>query len=276
MVVHDDEVSGSDGTRSLTTEGYRRAVTVFLDLLGAVADGGLPAGLLAQDDDSLLQSFLGTNLRLPAWSIYLAAGINALAGAAFAARRGFDVIGVIGLGIAQGLGGLLLLSILLQTGVPFVLSDPRYILITGAAGILGFFFAAAISQALRLALVLDALAMGFLVSVGVNQSLNVQLNVMAAVFVGVLTGVGGLILRDIMAGIAPQVLRPGVYAGVVALVGALVFVGMVEIGATRGVAQLVTVLVVGVLRTLAVVLDWRTHKASDLSGRAWRYWEAGR
>lgn len=216
-------------------------------------------------------------LVLPEWTLYLAAAFNAISGAAFAARRGFDFTGVVGMAFIQGIGGLLLLSVLLQLGVPFVLTDPWYIAVATAAGLLGFFFAAAISRALRSALILDALAMGLFVAVGVGTSIQVAVNPLAAVFMGVVTATGGLILRDIMAGNAPTILRPGVLVGVVALAGSVLFVLMVRyFGAALAQAQVVTVVCVAVLRVLAVVLDWRTHEATDLSDRMARYWEGRR
>ena len=227
-------------------------------------------------EDSWWMNLLEGDLALPDWSILAAVGLNGLSGAAFGARRGFDVIGVLGLAVAQGLGGLILLSLLLQLGVPFVLADPIYISVVGIAGLLGFFFAAAISQALRLAILLDGLAVGFLCTVGVSQALNVKLEPVAAVFLGVLTATGGLIIRDILAGIAPQVLRPGVWLGVTALIGSILYVTLIQVGANRPTAQVVTVLTVGGLRMLAVLRGWRTHRAHDVSGKVWDYWEQDR
>jgi uncharacterized membrane protein YeiH len=216
-------------------------------------------------------------LVLPDWTLYLAAGFNALSGAAFAARRGFDFTGVVGMAFVQGIGGLILLSVLLQLGVPFVLTDPWYIAVAATAGLLGFFFAGVISQALRSALVLDALAMGLFVSVGVGTSVQVAVDPIAAIFMGVVTATGGLILRDILAGTAPTILRPGVLVGVVALAGSALFVVLVRyFDVSLALAQVITVAFVALLRILAVVLDWRTHEATDVSDRMARFWEGRR
>lgn len=236
-----------------------------LDQLAAIAPtGGFWASLA-------LDSFV-----IPEWTLYLATAFNSLSGAAFAARRGFDFIGVIGMAFVQGLGGLMLLSVLLQLGVPFVLTDAWYIAAASIAGLVGFFFAAAITQALRSALVLDALALGLYVTVGVGTSVQVAVNPISAVLMGVVTGTGGLILRDIMAGTAPSLLRPGVLVGIVALAGSSLFVVLVRyLDASLAQAQVITVLFVAVLRILAVIRDWRTHEATDLGSRMARYW-AGR
>jgi uncharacterized membrane protein YeiH len=218
--------------------------------------------------------FLSPSGTVAAWGLYIATAINAISGAAYAARRGFDVVGVLGLAMAQGIGGLLLLSVILQLGVPQVLTDPVFIVLALIAGLLGFFFAAQISQALRFALVIDAIAMGLLVAVGVGQSLEVSVNPLSAIFMGVVTATGGLVLRDILAGSAPILLRPGVWTGLAALAGAVLMVLLVEWSQVPlGPAQTITVIFVALIRTLAVVFDWRTSEATDVRERVSHYWE---
>ena len=99
----------------------------------------LPGAVVAADGSSLQSDALA----LPLWTLYLATAINALSGGAYAARRGFDFTGVVGMAMIQGIGGLLLVSVLLQLGVPFVLTDPWYIVTAAVAGLLAFFFARA-------------------------------------------------------------------------------------------------------------------------------------
>jgi uncharacterized membrane protein YeiH len=236
-----------------------------------------PAIEAAVSQSGLWDLFLSPSGTIADWGLYIATAINAVSGAAYAARRGFDVVGVIGLAVAQGLGGLLLLSVILQLGVPVVLTDPVFIILALVMGLLGFFFAAPISQALRFALIIDALAMGLLVAVGVGQSLAVAVNPLSAIFMGVVTSTGGLVLRDILAGNAPMLLRPGVWTGLAALAGAVLMVLLVEwSGVPLGPAQTITVVFVTLIRTLAVVFDWRTSEASDVQARMTQYWEGRR
>lgn len=209
---------------------------------------------------------------LPEWSTYAAVAFGGLAGAAFAARRGFDVIGVLGLAIAQGMGGLMLSAILLQTGTPEVLLDGRYLLIVTVAAAIGFFFAGLIARAVQSAILLDALSLGLLCAVGTNAALRTGLSDIPAIFIGVMTAVGGMILRDILAGRAPEVLRPGIFIAFAALIGAVVFVLLVNIGATRAFAQFATLFVVTAIRFLSVRFNWATREPKDLSNRVWRLW----
>ena len=222
-----------------------------------------------------ISDLLTSSPTLPSWSTYAAVAFGGLAGAAFAARRGFDVIGVLGLAIAQGMGGLLLASILLQTGTPEVLTDGRYLVLVTLAAAVGFFFAGLIARAVQSAVLLDALSLGLLCAVGTNSALRTGLDNIPAIFIGVMTAVGGLILRDILAGRAPEVLRPGIFIAFAALVGAIVFVVLIEIGATRAFAQFATLGVVTALRFFSVRYNWATREPKDFSERVWRRWGRG-
>lgn len=240
------------------------------DIVRDVFAGPNIAVVMASDNP--VTNLLKTHPALPDWSPYAAVGFGALAGAAFAARRGFDVIGVLGLAVAQGIGGLLLMAMLLQTGTAGVLTDGRYLVIVGVAGGLGFFFAGLMAQAVRAATLLDGLSLGLLCAIGTNEALRSRLDSVPAVFIGVMTAVGGLILRDIMAGRAPEVLRPGIYVAFAALAGATVFVLLVDVGASRAFAQVTTLIVVTTIRLLSIRFGWATHEARDFSGRVWRIW----
>ena len=159
--------------------------------------------------------FLG--LSLPDWTRLAAVVTGSLVGAEFAAKRGFDPIGVFGLAFAQGLGGLVLLELLLLNGTPLFLEEPKYLIGTAVASVAGFFFAGLLSRSYRLLLTLDALSTGFLVSIGVESAIALQLPLISAVFLGTLTATAGLVLRDVLAGVSPTLLRPGVLNAAVAL-----------------------------------------------------------
>ena len=215
----------------------------------------------------------GLPTALPAWTQLAAVGVGAVAGAAYAARRGFDVVGILGLAVAQGLGGLLLRDTLLQRGTSIVLVDGRYLLIALGAAVIGFFFAGLIDRLDPVVVVLDAAALGFLCTVGASAALRLQLSGASAVFIGTATAAGGLVLRDLLAGEPPRVLRPGVITAAVGFLGALTFVGLVLLTPLAdGQAQILAILVVFVVRVMAVRFSWRTRPAQDLGERVWSLW----
>ncbi|HSN05869.1 MAG TPA: TRIC cation channel family protein [Candidatus Angelobacter sp.] len=215
----------------------------------------------------------GLPLALPAWTQLAAVGVGAVSGAVYAAKRGFDVVGVLVLAVAEGLGGLLLRDTLLQTGTSIVLLDGRYLLVASGAAVVGFFFAGLVDRLEGVIVVLDAVALGFFCTVGAASALAIGLSPLAGILIGTATAVGGLVLRDLLAGDAPRVLRPGVFTAAAAFFGALAFV-LLETYASlpSGQSQILAMLVVFAVRLLAVRLEWRTRSASEISDRVWSVW----
>ena len=209
---------------------------------------------------------------LPNWTIYLAVVISGLAGATYAARRGFDVIGVLTLSVTTGLGGLLIRDILLARG-PIVLRDSTFIWMAVVAAVLGFFFAGYIARFDRVLLAMEALAMGLLASVGADSALRAGLGTLSAIVVGTIVATAGSLLRDILGGDAPQLLRPGVFLGVIALSGSILYVLLESLISEPLISQIVVIALVFAGRLLAVRLDLETRPAADLSDRVWSCWD---
>lgn len=219
----------------------------------------------------------GLPLALPSWTPLAAVGVGAVGGAAYAAQRGFDVVGVLTLAVAEGLGGLLLRDTLLQTGTSVVLLDPHYLVVAIGAAVVGFFFAGLIDRLEAVVVVLDAVALGFFCTVGASAALTLGLSAIASVFLGTATAVGGVVLRDLLAGVAPRVLRPGVYTAAAAFFGALAFVALsTRTSLPDGQSQILAMAVVFAVRVLAVRLQWRTRAAGEISERVWSLWSRDR
>ena len=215
----------------------------------------------------------GLPLSLPDWTQLAAAGVGAVSGAVYAAKRGFDVVGVLLLAVAEGLGGLLLRDTLLQTGTSVVLLDGRYLVVASGAAVVGFFFAGLVDRLEGVIVVLDAVALGFFCTVGAAAALAIGLSPIAAILMGTVTAVGGLVLRDLLAGDAPRVLRPGVFTAAAAFFGALAFVLLgTRTSLPSGQSQILAMVVVFAVRLLAVRLEWRTRSAREISDRVWSVW----
>ena len=261
-----------------TAPRYLRPVSISLAVLQVTSE------VLANDSDGAIKQVINTKPRLPEWTIYLAVFFGALSGASFAARRGFDLVGVLGLATAQGVGGLLLGQMLVSVDTPEVLTKPGYLLVVIVAAILGFFLAGLVTDTVGSSLLLDALSLGLLAGAGTYFAMRNSLDPAAAVFIGVVTAVGGLILRDILSGRPPDVLRPGIFSASAALIGSAAFVFLREIGATLPFAQTMTVAIVAIIRVLSVWLGWETKSARDYSdrvtpnreqrsSRSWKFWQ---
>jgi uncharacterized membrane protein YeiH len=90
--------------------------------------------------------------------------------------------------------------------------------------------------------------------------------------VGTIVATAGPLLRDILGGDAPQLLRPGVFLGVIALGGSALYVLLEGWTHQPLLSQIIVILAVFATRIVALLWDWETRPADDLSDRVWSYW----
>jgi len=157
----------------------------------------------------------------------------AVSGAMVAIRKGMDLFGVIVLGLFTAVGGGLFRDLVLGITPPQMLRDPTFAIIAITTSTLFFallYFvrrepSMRVKELSRLLLLYtDAVGLGVFTASGVDTALRAypDSTVFTTLFVALLTGTGGGILRDIMAGETPSVLVRHIYA-VAALVGAAVY-----------------------------------------------------
>jgi uncharacterized membrane protein YeiH len=196
----------------------------------------------------------------------LATFVFAFTGAIGAVQRGYDYVGVVIVALLSGVGGSLLRDgVFLQHGPPLAISDSRYMFI-----ILGACVAGTLVSRLRrgihmLLLIVDAFGLGAYAMVGTQASLNAGIPVMGAALVGMLNGVGGSVLRDIVIREEPLVFKPSEHYAGAALAGIVVFLILNALGFSRllaGSAGIVTTLS---LRMLSVWFGWKTRPLGALN-----------
>jgi uncharacterized membrane protein YeiH len=180
----------------------------------------------------------------------------AMSGAMLAARRGFDLMGVfiVALVSATG-GGLLRDGLFLQNGPPALLRTPTYLQLVGAAVVIVAVFGSILRKLRGLDVLLavaDALGLGAYAVVGMNLARGAGLPPAAMIVVGMANAVGGGVLRDVLTGDPPQILRPGLWLHTAALCGCVLFVLMMARGADPSVAGLATVGLVFTVRLAAI------------------------
>ena len=181
--------------------------------------------------------------------------VFALSGALLAVRKRFDVFGVAVLALAAALGGGIIRDLLIGAVPPVALRDWRYGaagLVAAAVGFVAHHPMERIGPAVR---VFDAVGLGFFAVAGTSKALAFGLPPFAAVAMGVLTGVGGGVIRDLLAGEVPLVLRREIYA-VAALAGALVVAVAAELGRYGAAAATAAIVVTVALRMAAVWRRW--------------------
>ena len=152
---------------------------------------------------------------------YLGTFAFAISGATAGVRRHFDLFGVLVLAFAAATAGGIARDALLGATPPVALVDWRYFAISAAAGLLTFYRHDAIERLRNPLQLSDAVGLGLFAVIGTGKALDHGLGATGAVMLGILTGVGGGIVRDLLSMQVPIVLQRELYA-VAALLGALV------------------------------------------------------
>src|SRR4051812_1934937 len=204
-------------------------------------------------------------LPIPAVVDLAAIVVGALTGGLLAAREGFAVSGVLLLAVSGGLGGGLIRDVLLGDGPPVALTNPAYLPTVAITAAVTFFFSGWLSRLTGLLVVLDAATLGLFTVIGAQKAQAAGLPSASVVFIGTLTAVGGAVIRDVLLAQRADIVQPGPYNAVAALIGAAaltVLAGPVGLDPLP-VAAIVIALVTG-LRVLSVWRGWEAPVAVDL------------
>ncbi len=188
-------------------------------------------------------------------------------GALVASRKGMDVVGFIVLGTVTGVGGGTLRDALL--GLPvFWINDSTY-LITCALVSVAVFFAAHIPQSRYQSLLwADAIGLALFAVTGTEKAAQAGFDPTVAVAMGVITATFGGIVRDVLGGEPPVILSREIYA-TAALAGAVVFMVLMVIGASRELAVGAGFSIGLLIRAAALRYGWSLPQYRQSRGRPW-------
>ena len=149
--------------------------------------------------------------------------VFALSGAAAGVKRRLDLFGVLVLSFAAGNSGGIFRDLLIGAIPPAAISDWRYLAASLFAGVLTFFWYPAINRLRNPVLIFDGAGLALFCVSGAQKAIGFGLDPVMAALLGMLTGVGGGMARDVLLSDVPVVLRSDIYA-VAALAGAAVVV----------------------------------------------------
>jgi len=201
---------------------------------------------------------------IPVWLDVSAAAVGGVLGSLAAIRARYDINGALLVGVVTGLGGGMIRDAMLNTGLPAALSSPWLLPTAVIAALATFVFSRPVvlvhDRVGPVVLVLDAVFLAQYTATGVERGLAADLPFVSVVFIGVVTGVGGGILRDLLLHRSPVVLNPGTLEAGAALIGATVQ------AAAAYLVGPIWALVIGfgavvALRICSVFLGWETRAA---------------
>jgi uncharacterized membrane protein YeiH len=180
----------------------------------------------------------------------------AVTGAFKAIEHKSDIVGIIILATITGVAGGVLRDIIFGRIPPVAVANPWYLIITVATGVALFFLYRTLKKHWNLFLKFDAIGLGVFTIIGATIAYNLMgLNFLAMAFAGVLTAVGGGILRDVFVNEIPIVFVKELYASA-SFVGVVIFFGLLAAGVDLNVAAIPSIVAVTGLRLLAMKYNW--------------------
>ena len=195
----------------------------------------------------------------------------ASSGAMVAIKKQLDLLGVIVLGVTTAVGGGMLRDIIIGNVPPALFKDPIYVLLAFITVMLLFVIVRLNQKILdgrsmetyeKVMNIFDAIGLGAFTVVGIDTAVLTGYGDyhFLIIFLGVITGVGGGILRDIMAGQTPYVLRKHIYA-CASIVGAILYAWLLNY-IDGNIAMLIGACSVVLIRLMATHFCWNLPTAT--------------
>lgn len=189
-----------------------------------------------------------------------------ISGAMVAIEKKMDIFGVAMLGLTTAVGGGVIRDLILGATPPAMFRNPIYALTAVIAAIIIFIppirngIAKKIGWLDKTIMIMDAIGLGIFTVVGIEVAKNLpDTGRFLQIFVGVVTGVGGGILRDIMSGHRPWIFVADFYA-CASIVGAIACTFMWDVVGAIPAMALGTI-VIFVLRIFAIIFGWKLPKS---------------
>ena len=182
--------------------------------------------------------------------------VFAISGAMLGVQRRLDIFGVLVLSFAASSAGGILRDVLIGSVPPTAISDWRYLAISVAAGILVFLGNKPMPRLHTALLMFDAAGLALFSVAGAEKALAHGLNPVMAALLGMVTGAGGGIARDLLVARVPAVLQSDIYA-VAALLGAGLAVAGTKLGLPLAPTLIGAAVVCFAVRVAAIHFGWR-------------------
>ncbi|HUU49192.1 MAG TPA: trimeric intracellular cation channel family protein [Nitrosopumilaceae archaeon] len=185
----------------------------------------------------------------------------AVTGAFKAIEHKSDFVGIILLATITGVAGGTIRDVVMGR-FPSSISDPTYVIITVASGICIFFLYSKLKKHWNLFLKFDAFGLGIFTIIGGTFAYNMfGLNFLVIISAGILTAVGGGILRDVFVNQVPIVFVKELYV-TASFIGVFVFYFILYFGGELYIATIVGIVIVTGVRLTAMKFNWNLPKVS--------------
>lgn len=198
---------------------------------------------------------------------WFAVGVFAVTGALVASRKEMDIFGFALLATVTGVGGGTVRDLLLGNSPVFWVKEPAYAAICLVVSVIVFFTAHIPQSRYRAILWLDAIGLALVSVAGADRGLDANAGSFIAVVMGVITAVFGGIIRDVLGGESPIILRKEIYV-IPALLGAATFVLLVQAAIPPWMAAIAGFSICLLVRGLALTYAWSLPPYRARPGRS--------
>ena len=189
--------------------------------------------------------------------------VFAISGAVAGAKHRLDLFGVLVLSFVAASFGGITRDVMIGAIPPASLQDWKYVGVSVLAGIATFFWHERISRLRNAVLIFDAAGLGLFAVAGAGKALAYHLGPIPAALLGMVTGIGGGVIRDVLVSEVPAVFRTDIYA-LAALAGASLFVVGELLHLPSLVMAIVSALLCFGVRMMAIRRGWQIPVAKSL------------
>ncbi|MDO6428169.1 trimeric intracellular cation channel family protein [Thalassotalea sp. 1_MG-2023] len=180
--------------------------------------------------------------------------VFALSGALMAGRYQLDPFGVVVLAAVTAIGGGTIRDVILDTPV-FWVASPIYLYVILLTAILTIIFIRRPTRIpKRFLLISDAFGLALFAVLGTEKALSLGSSITVAIVMGMITGVAGGMIRDVLCNVIPLILRQEIYA-LAAMLGGILFIGLQTIGLTENISLIIAI--VGALALRLAAIYWQ-------------------
>jgi uncharacterized membrane protein YeiH len=180
----------------------------------------------------------------------------AFSGALLGVQKQFDLFGVLFLSFVVAVVGGMMRDVLIGAVPPVAITDIHYFLISIVGGLITFWWYPGVATLQRQILLFDAVGLALFAVIGAQKAIDYGINPLMAAILGMITGIGGGMTRDVLAGDVPFVLRGDLYAGAALAAGATVSLGHM-LGVAPSAPMLLGAGLCVFLRLMAIYRGWR-------------------
>ena len=182
--------------------------------------------------------------------------IFAITGALIASRAQLDLVGFAFIAALTALGGGTIRDLLLDRNPIFWIANPTYLAVAAGTALVIFFTAHLLESRLRTVIWCDSVALPVAVAAGAGVAMNLDQSGIVVILMGMITGCLGGLMRDVVVGEVPLVLKQGELYVTAAFAGAATAVALKYLEIDQPIALLAGALVTWVLRAGSLFFGW--------------------